>query len=321
MALSILGTLKKKVNVGHMIHRRLAGMEPPRAHGTIHASELMKEKEFCPREWALLDLGFGKKKAEFLGTCMRITFDHGRDMEYRLRNEWLRDVVVGNWECGVCGNDYGKFGKAPKIDCPKCGYKRWEYKEVRLLDPVSGVSGGVDVFVDVGETKLRLVEVKSMDKDMHKALSAPLAEHKFRTSLYLKLAEASEYDASTRINTDEATILYVSKSYGFKDLSLKEAGIEDDPFSPFKEFPIKRDDSLLVTPLNKATALTKWRVSQAVGAAPLGLPCGVCPNALQKRSQQCPVVYQCFSGQFASEITWMEAGKVRHEGKKVVVGK
>lgn len=313
-----LQSLKKQVSIKHMIHRELAGWETARPHGTIHASELFKDKEFCPREWAFLDMGMAKKKDEFLGTAMRITFDHGRDMEGRLRNEWIRSFMVGYWECGVCGHVHPTFGKAPKIKCPKCGWgHQWMYREVRILDPKSGVSGGVDGFVDVGESKLRILEVKSMDKDIHKALKAPLAEHKVRTSLYLKLAELAHEDYTDRINTQESSILYVSKSYGLKDESLAVAGIKDSPFSPFKEYSIGRSDELHLTQLNKATALTIWRGLRTKGGSP-GLPCGVCTNGLSKRAQQCSAISHCFSGNFPSTITWLDGGNPKHLGKSII---
>lgn len=318
--LKIIQALKPDVSVKFMIHRALAGWEKARPHGTIHASELLKDKEFCPREWAFLDLGFGKKKDDYVGTAMRITFDHGRDMEWRMRNDWLRSYAVGAWECGICKTDAGIFGKEPKFKCPTCGWgHKWEYKETRLLDPVSGVSGGVDLFIDVGLPKVRLVEIKSIDKDMHKALVAPMMEHKFRTSLYLKLAELSHLPESERIGTKQATLLYVSKSYGFKDESLKEAGIPDAPFSPFKEFPIERDDGIVQTPLNKATSLTVWRHLPQEEKAK-NMPCGVCHNGLIKRAQICPVVGPCFSGTFPATITWLEQGKPKHEGKTTIAG-
>lgn len=321
MALKIIKSIKAKeqaVSIKHLIHSSLAGWEDPRPHGKIHASELFKEKEFCPREWALLDLGAAKKKSEFVGTALRVTFDHGRDMEWRLRNEWLRDYMVGYWECGVCGHVHGTFGKAPKIGCPKCGWgSRWEYHESRLLDKESGVSGGIDGFLDIGQSKLRLLEIKSMDKDEHRKLVSPLAEHRVRTSLYLSLVAKSDLPHTERINQQEATILYVSKSFGFKDETLKAAGIKDAPFSPFKEFLVSRDDSLYKTPLARAKALTTYRNKMTAGVA-TGLPCGVCHNGLCKRAQQCSAVGPCFSGNYPSTITWLENGVPRHPGKSVV---
>lgn len=308
---------QKKPSVKMMLHKRLAKWEKARDHSHIHASDLMKELEFCPREWALLDLTKTKPKDQFIGTALAITFAHGKDLEYRVRNEWLRDVIVGYWRCGVCsylhqtsaGNPV--FGKAPKIKCPKCGWgHQWKYEEVRFTDLDSGISGGIDAIVDVGAPKHLLVEIKTLDKDQHKELKAPLAEHRFRTSLYLDLAVNSLLPEADKVNTKHAHILYVSKSFGFKDAAIADSDLKDSAFSPFKEFTVPRDTSLSATPIAKATALTQFRNNKS-----LGTPCGVCVNSLTKRAQKCSSVAACFSGKFPSTITWLENGKPRHPGK------
>lgn len=312
MAIALLKALKKEVSVKALIHRRLAGWEPARDTGKIHASDLMKDNEFCPREVAFQDLGIGKKKDSYIGTSLRITFDHGRDIENRIRNDWLRDIAVGIWKCKVCNTKHATFGKEPKVSC-SCGYKMWEYDEYRFKSNQSGVSGGLDVMLDVGETKLRIVEVKTIDKDEFKKLLAPLAEHKFRTSLYMRLAEESDDNVAARVNTKEATILYVSKSYGFKDETLKADGISDSPFSPFKEFTVLRDDSLSDVPLAKAEVTTAWRKDPTIG-----MPAGICHSALTGRSQKCGCAVACFSGKHPQVVTWLEKGIKRHADKVVV---
>jgi len=312
MAIKLLKALKKEVSIKNMIHSRLAGWEKPRSHAKIHASDLMKDGEYCPRELALLDLGLGKKKDSYVGTALRITFDHGRDIEHRIRNDWLRDAAVGKWKCAVCGNHHATFGKVPKVAC-KCGYNKWEYDEYRFMDEQSGTSCGVDVMLDVGEPKLRIVEIKTIDKDEWKKLVAPMAEHKFRTSLYLRLAHASTDEVSQRVNTNVATLLYISKSYGSKDESLKASGIPDSPFSPFKEFTIHRDDSLSDVPLAKAEVATAWRQDRSKG-----MPAGVCHSALIGRAQKCPCAVACFSGKHPQVVTWMENGTKRHPDKPLL---
>lgn len=306
--MKLMQGLAKEVSVKNMIHKRLAGWEKARSHANIHASDLMKELEYCPRETVLLDMGVGKKKDNFVGTSLRITFDHGRDIESRVRNDWLRDVAVGMWKCGTCGNKHPTFGKVPKVGC-SCGYPKWEYDEYRFEASKSGVSGGVDLFLDVGEPKLRLVEIKTMDKDEFKKLLAPLAEHKFRTSLYLRLAAESEDDISDRVNLNVANILYVTKSFGFKDESLKSDGISDAPFSPFKEFTVTRDDSLSETHLAKAEVATAFRHTKT------GMPAGICHSSLNNRAQKCSCALPCFSGKYPAVVTWLENGVKRHEDK------
>lgn len=326
MALQLLKK-SKTYSVKHMIHRRLAAWEPARDHKNLHSSELMKDLEFCPREYALLDLTNGKKVGQYVGTAMRITFDHGKDMERRMRNDWLRDAAVGTWRCPLC-NHLSKFGKVPVV-CANCKADGdlMAYEETRFLSHYSGITGGVDMFVDVGSMKHRLVEIKSVDKDVFKELIAPMAEHRFRTSLYLRLVEEQFTQGAPSpkvqlvappkiepdtINTTTAHLLYVSKAYGTKDTSLSEAGISDAPFSPIKEFIIERDDSLTQTSVNKARALKLFRENHEVG-----VPCGVCTSGLTKRAQKCPAISSCFSGKYPATITWLENGIPRHPGKKI----
>lgn len=320
MALKIIKSLKesKEVSVKNLIHAALSGWEEPRAHGLIHASELMKEKEFCPREWAFLDLGLAKKRSEFIGTSLRVTFDHGRDLEWRVRNDWLLSQAVGLWECGVCGHVHDSFGKAPKIKCPKCHWGHlWRYKEIRFEDPETGISGGFDLLLDVGNPKLHLVELKTMAPDTFKKLVAPLAEHRFRTSLYLDLVERSSIPYSNQIDTSKATILYATRSFGFKDDSLKTSGIRDSRFSPFKEFSVVKDPSILAVSRVKAKVVTTYREMLKNGGG--GFPCGVCPNGLCQRAQKCSAVSPCFSGKFMGTMTWKINGAPAHPGKPCVV--
>lgn len=312
MALTIIRALKKEMPIlKHLIHQRVAGWEEPRPHFPLRASDLLKSTaEFCPREHAFMDMGLATKKGSFVGTSLRMTFNHGSYMERQIRDVYLRDLVVGEWECSVCGHAHPTFGKAPIIKCPSCGFgNKWTYKEPRFEDDSTGVSGGIDMLLDVGQKKLLIVEIKTMAPDEFKTLVAPLAEHKFRTSLYLRLAETSKWSASDRVNTQESKILYVTKSFGFKDETLKAAGIKDAAFSPFKEFTITRNDDILATPLSKAKVLNVWRATKK------GMPCGICSNGLTKRAQGCPAVGPCFSGKYQSTLTWYEGGVPKHPGK------
>lgn len=320
MALTIIKAIKEKsaVSVKHMLHQRIAGWESPRSHETLHASDLMKDKEFCPREHAFLTMGIVKKKAEFIGTALRMTFDHGRDLEHRIRDNYLRDLVVGYWSCGVCGQQHPTFGKEPKVKCAKCGWgHQWRYVEPRFTSPYSGISGGLDLLLDVGEPKLRIVELKSMKDEDFKKLAAPLAEHNWRTRLYLRLADESDHHISERVNTKTAHILYCTKGFGTKEAfgNLKEEGIKDAPFSPFKEFVVTRDDAQSDVQVARARALHVWKQNPTAG-----LPCGICHNGLTKRAQGCLAVGACWSGQYPATISWTENGAVKHPGKKVFEG-
>lgn len=315
MSLTILRSLRPPLpSLKFELHKRIAGWEEPRPHFPLRASDLLKKgEEFCPREHAFMDMGVAKKRGSFVGTSLRMTFNHGSFMEHQIRNVYLRDIVVGQWKCGICSSVYPVFGKAPTVVCDRCKWgHKWEYLEPRFEDSETGISGGVDCLLDVGQSKLLIVEIKTMTPEDFKTLAAPLAEHTFRTSLYMKLAEASTWLPSDRVNKKESKILYVTKSFGFKDESLKMAGIRDAPFSPFKEFTIHRNDSILATPTAKAKVLKVWRDTKE------GMPCGICTNGLTKRAQSCPAIGPCFSGKYSSTLTWLEAGSPRHPGKTVV---
>jgi hypothetical protein len=160
--------------------------------------------------------------------------------------------------------------------------------------------------------KLHVTELKTMAPDEFKNLVAPLAEHRQRTVFYLQAVAQSGLELAQRIDTSEASVLYVSKAFGCKDTTLKENGIKDAPFSPFKEFVIKRDDSLNATPLARARVLKVWRDTKE------GMPAGICSNGLTPRAQSCSTCGACYSGKHPGTLSWLEKGKPRHPGKTVV---
>lgn len=310
---SMASKKKPAYKIKQLLHSRIAGMDPPRSLKIIHASSLTYEaKPWCPRAVALMLDTNKKPKDEFLGTSLRVTFDHGNDMQRRLNEEYLTDVVVGDWKCRSCGTKKS-FCKKPKSKCGKNGITcNWGYEEVRVKSDNCGASGGIDALINVGETKLRLTEVKTMDKDIFRDLKAALAEHRMRTNLYMRLVDESSQPWAKRINTEEATVLYMVKAFGFKDTDCKKWGIKDAPFSPFKEFTVKRDDSQT----DHLISMSKVLYQYLEGGA---MPCGICINQFTKTAQQCPVMKECFSGSYPPKATWVNAeGKPEHKGKKVI---
>lgn len=317
LAVQGLAQEKAKVSVKLLLHSKLAGVEAARAHYPLRASTLLKkETEFCPREHALLDLGKGKQLNQFVGTSLRHTFNHGKDNEKRVRNVYLRKEAVGPWRCRVCKFESPLFGFCPDpAPCPKCGHKfHWEYVEPEFVHPESGVQCHVDLLLKFPQKpKLHLVELKTMAPDEFKTLVAPLAEHRIRTAFYLQAVASSTWEHAQRIDTTEASILYISKAFGCKDDSLRNQGIKDAPFSPFKEFIIKRDDALNTKSLARAKVLRVFREGGKVD-----MPAGICQNSMTPRAKACSSCVACFSGQYPSTTTWLENGKPRHDGKIVV---
>lgn len=286
--------------IKRLIHANVGGYEKPRPKHNIHASELTnQDRDFCPRQYVLMDTYPVIDKARHIDTALETTFHEGRDKQARFNNEWLRDRMVGDWKCTSCGK-VEKFTTAPggcsdaKMRC------RWEYEEVRILDAITGASGGLDglVMLKQGE-KLRLVEVKIMDKDMFKKLVAPLAEHKTRTQLYLRLIARSKQPWAKQIDTKEASVLYIMRGFGMKD--------DNGDFSPFKEYTVVRDHKSVEEYASMAHAVTTARREPERGT-----PCGICKTLMAERAATCPVAKPCFSSKHPATITWTRAGKPIH---------
>ena len=299
MAVSFIAK-DEPVSIKHMIHSRVAGTEKPRGYKRIHASDLTKP-DYCPRMVRLQDVTERILRPEFIGTALRLTFDHGEQTNIAIAENWLVDAVVGDWKCLRCGHMHS-FIKRPKR-CYKCDAVELRYHEVRFKSKKTGASCGIDVLVDTGEPKLRIVEVKTIDKDMFKSkygkeeLLAPMAEHRLRTCLYMQIIADSDHKHKDRVNTNLATLLYKSKGFGCKDLSMREAGIKDAPFSPFKEFVIKRNDKLCARVYKLAKRVTKARKKEQMIER---LP--ACSTAFCDTARVCEMVKACFSGKYPATM-------------------
>lgn len=278
-------------SVKYWLHKHLAKAQPARSKRNVHASELMrKDSEFCPRQYALFDLTHKKLPDEFLSTSEAVTFHLGHVLADSIIN-WLADegLAVGDWKCESCGRIH-KFCKRP-VKCT-CLHKSFKYVEVRFCSEHSGVSGGIDLLVDFGASKLELIELKTIDKEEFKKIVMPLAEHKWRTNLYLRLVEESSHPERHRINTKKGRVLYVSKGgYGCMDTQPKEWGLKDGAFSPFKEFIVERDDAETEKKSDIAKMVKTFRETGLV-------PLGVCPTSFCKQAKWCPVSQECFSGKW-----------------------
>lgn len=247
-------------------------------------------------------------KGNMINTALRYTFDEGLDKQGRLNNDWLREEMCGHWKCRNCGYKT-PFGYAPER-CEDCGCKWPDYVEVRFQHQHSRVIGSVDAFVNVGTPLLKLVECKIIKSDDFKKLQGPMAEHRERTNLYLRLvAESNAPDEiKNRIDLTEAHVFYMMRGHGMKD--------ESGQISPFKEYVIKRDDSKSEHYLAKANALTfsKEMNFQATEDETKYYPGGICSDVMCPRASKCPVAKACFSGKYPSNVTWVNnKGEPHHD--------
>ncbi len=289
--------LAPKKTAKTLLHQHLTGFEKARSMVNVHASELTKPEGFCPRYYALHDVTGTKPKDRWLSTSERMTFQIGRDQERNIVL-WFAEMgkAICHWKCVACGTLH-YFQTRPE-KCTECGVRHLEPKEVRFESAVTGASCGVDMLLALGGPKLVPHEIKTMDKDEFKSLKAPLAEHRWRTNLYLRIIAESSHTWASMVDTDRAVVLYTTKGgYGVADPSLKSMGLSDH-YSPFKEFEIGRDDEATDDIAKRAKVVKDFR------AGAVGMPCGICATAMGKRALSCSMKKPCFSGDHPPEYDW-----------------
>ena len=206
----------------------------------------------------------------------------------------IGDATSGNWLCVGCGFTTTRCPRPAACITPACKGTLFTYGGMRVVSEKTGISCGIDLFAALpGRPKLIAVEIKSYDKEKFKALKMPLAEHRVRTSLYLRCLAESGEGWSDVVEVDEADILYVSKGgYGYKTTApTQQWGLRDRAWSPFKVFTITRDDSLTEEYVKWALPVHKFNCGGE-------MPSGVCPHALATRAENCDLRVQCFSGKY-----------------------
>lgn len=294
--------LKGKIpfhSLKYMFHSHLGGPQPGRGYAKIHASELTKLEGFCPRFIALHDLTNAKAADEWITASLELTFEIGRMVQDRLIHYYAdMGKAVGDWRCLSCNMVHRFMARPTKCSC---GCKAFKPEEVRFLSPINGASCGIDMLVNTGGPKLTPVEIKTMNPEDYKALVAPLAEHKLRTRLYLRLIEECQSPESQMVDTQKARIIYVSKGgYGCASPDLSTWGLKEK-FSPIKEFDVTRNDDAEIEELCK-----RAKVVKDFRAKEVGTPCGICTTAMTKRAMYCKLKGPCFSGDYPATYDWRE---------------
>lgn len=284
-----LSDYKKDQGLKYLLHKKLSITDEPRSLDVLHASELTKEDvEFCPRERAILLRDGDTRVPGRINTALNVTFQVGRWYENKVRNEWLREYALGDWECHNCGQ-IATYQTVPE-SCSNCSQPGMcmTYIEPRAYSPEFDTSCGIDFMLWKGG-KLTPVEIKTIGRDQFEKLHGPLSEHRRRTQFYLDLLSHSTWmDYDVEINLDYAILLYVCKGFGFGDQYEGRQGVQDGKCSPFKEFRIKRGDGVGLKPVyDKALEVKRYKETGEV-------PKRICPNISCKRASKCPVRTTCF---------------------------
>lgn len=282
------------------LHQHFSGPEKARPLHNVHASALTKAEGFCPRYYAIHDVTNAKLKNEWLSTSEAVTFAMGHGLQDTVAHAFAdMGKAIGDWVCNGCSHRH-EFRLRPD-KCVKCGCKSMKAEEMRFVSATSGASCGIDLLISRGHKKLLPVEIKTMDKDEFRKLTAPLQEHRLRTTYYLRLIAESDDPRAKTVETQEARILYTSKGgYGCAAPDLVGMGLYDK-FSPFKEYVVTRNDKLTDGLHQRAKVVKDFREGK------VGMPCGICPTALSKRALGCEFKTKCFSGAHPPEYNWQEA--------------
>jgi len=298
MPLKLTKTIKQAIpDIRKPLHAYLAGFSPGRPATKLHASDITKQDpEFCPRAHALRAMAKTLPN-EFATTADRVVWRLGLELQ-EAATQWYADIgmAVGDWKCRHCSQWY-RFMKRPKFCTVEgCGHKEFKYEEVRAFSPVTLASCGLDVLLDVDRPKLAIVEIKTLEKDEFKKLVAPKAEHKLRTCLYMQtVAEATaagEDHRMAQIESEYAYVMYITKGgWGQMDPEIATWGFKDGAFSPFKVYPIPRNDEIVLPYRNRALAYKAWKDGK-------GLPDRTCTNSFQPEAKKCAKMVECFSGKY-----------------------
>jgi len=288
--------LSPPLRIKELLAKHVGGHEDARSVEELHASELTKQDvPFCPREVVLMRLLGVSRQPQYVPHALRATFDAGRDQQARLNNRYLRDYMVGGWRCIKCDETHAWSRYPDEGDTPCVrGPHLWEYVEPVFHHP-SGFTGSIDGVVQFSPAKLRMVEFKIVKGEPSagssapnfKEIIAPLAEHRLRTILYLRLIAESPDARTSQIDVSVAHVLYISRGHGAKD--------ESGRISPFKEFLVHRNDEYVSHYVRMANAVKE------------GMPEGICASALCARATKCAVVKQCFSGKYPPTVFWDKA--------------
>jgi hypothetical protein len=296
-----LNQMMPERNLRFLLHDYLSGYEDARPLTNIHASALTKAEGLCPRMYALADMENVKLPGEFLSTSEKVTYQIGNDMQVNIVN-WFADMgkAVGHWRCRAC-NQLHEFQKRP-MKC-KCGCKAFKPEEVRFVSAINGASCGVDCLLSLGDPLLTALEIKTMDKEQFKGIIAPLAEHRLRTNLYLRIIGESDQPFASLVNPQKARVLYTTKGgFGTVDNDLKKWGLRDG-FSPFKDYEVVRKDDETEGMARRAKVIKDFRAGE------VGMPVGICSTAMAKRAKFCPLRKVCFSGQYPPIYEWQNGSE------------
>lgn len=232
--------------------------------------------DVCPREEVIVRmLNITRQKVYNARSAVRIKagISFQEPMRSIFANSLIigseRWVLVGKWQCLICGTVYGTDDEPAEMPLSCCGKREFRYLELAFKN---------DEFMLRGETDGILYKYDNENNLIDKVL------------LELKLVGSSSYNSYS--NTFNERYYYQVQTYLFltglekclfvvTNLDAKTEG------ELFRLYWVSRDSEII----------EKIKVKASIYAAAIKnkkLPVGVCTTPLDARAQQCPVARQCF---------------------------
>ena len=248
----------------------------------IHVSGLI---DYCARRESLAFSARNAGASPRLRNVMageRIIWAIGRAVESHVRAQFVEGTrgegVIGEWSC-KCGQ-LTRRGEMPRSTCGTCGGRANHYGEYTLRDDTRKVVGNPDLLYTRPDTgAVRVIEIKSMNVNQYKELTAPVAHHVIQAACYHRLLRENGFDPDS----------VVSIFYACKDFHPK----------PYKEFHVTIDEHLATRIddlFDLAAKRAEWIETHKAGA------CNVLPEKLEAcsspsatRAKNCPECLGCFS--------------------------
>lgn len=266
--------------VGEHLLSRIINMDS-RMETHRHSGELVHVSSaiqgICPRREFLFRKHFSEIPMVPVKPADRIVWAMGRMAEEHCRSNYIEASRLdpealppyGNWECSRCGAEK-KLSTYPQWKC--CSSGKWLYREVTLVDAVSGITGNPDFLLQTGELEMHVVEFKSINKTGFDALvDDAQMSHQLQVAAYGRLLECLGYDVSG------LTVVYVCKDYTFRN--------------PYKSFSIDPDTKQGALDLIWEDAKVVRNMGTKV-MPPRGAACKT-PNS--PVAKQCAACTLCFS--------------------------
>lgn len=250
--------------------QRLGDGEGEYGHYT-HVSSLIGA---CDRQLALASQD-GRTIMDAVTGGHRVMWEIGRAVEKHIRRQFIRSTggrwAFGHWRCACHQTTH--TGHQPAHHCPRCDKPLDEYVEYTLYDHENWIKGNPDLIIQIDGWTLPN-EVKSMNPEDFKALTAPLGDHVFQVANYHRMLELAGFRVFPF-----AKIIYCTKQFKFG--------------SPYKEYTVDMTAPAIRTLLDDAVLVAQGlRRAREQSTLPRRQ---LCTSHNSPRAKQCPFVVQCFS--------------------------